>query len=73
MAMMDIPAQVLQQTCDYIAQPPTYIINLSFRCGVFHKPMKAKAISIYKCGSKTEMNYYRLISALPSVNHTSLM
>ena len=52
----DIPANLLKQTSDYVLRPLTHIINLTFCCGIFTDKLKiAKAISIFKSGSKENL------------------
>ena len=49
-----------------LAQPFTYICNLSFAIGIFLDAMKiAKIIPIHKTEAKVEFNNYRPISLLP--------
>ena len=60
-----ITTKILKETHIYICQPLSYIVNLSFRQGVFPKELKlAKVIPIYKGKNCELMSNYRPISVL---------
>ena len=64
-----ISARMLRDSSDVIAPPLTYLINMSFRTGVFPDMWKcAKVMALFKKGDKHDRDNYRPISILPSVS-----
>jgi len=62
----NVPAQLLKDAADVIANPLAYIFNQSLSLGVFPEMMKvAKVTPIYKKGQKNVPGNYRPISVLP--------
>jgi len=66
MGLDEIPAKLVVASASYIAQPFTYIINLSIQNGIVPKLMKnAKVTPVYKNkGSRLDSSNYRPISIL---------
>lgn len=61
----DISPKVLKHTADLISTPLMYIINLTFKTGIFPDKLKvAKVIPLFKSGCRQEINNYRPISLL---------
>nr|CAI5854973.1 unnamed protein product [Callosobruchus analis] len=57
------------QTAHIIAEPLTYIINLSFYTGVFPKELKTAYLKpVYKKGSLQEFKNYRPVSLLTNIS-----
>lgn len=60
-----IDMKIIKMTIDCIIKPFLYIVNLSFKTGVFPDKMKmAKVIPFFKTGDKHNFNNYRPISLL---------
>ncbi len=60
-----IDMTLLKKVIDSIANPLTYICNLSFTTGIFpHKMKTAKVIPLYKAGDKHQFTNYRPVSLL---------
>ena len=65
----NIPPGLLKDASYFIAEPLTYLINLSMSTGLFPSEWKqAKVIPIFKSGSNTSMDNYRPISILSVVS-----
>lgn len=65
----EITNDVLKHICNYIVDPLTHILNLSFSEGVFPDELKiAKVIPIYKSGSVDDLSNYRPVSILPAIS-----
>jgi hypothetical protein len=63
----EISTIVLKSCCPFISSPLTYICNTSLSTGVFPDRLKYAIIkSLYKGGSKQDVNNYRPISVLTS-------
>ena len=61
-----ITMKIVKHVITSIAQPFTYICNMSFTTGVFPDKMKiAKVVPLYKSGDRHMCNNYRPISLLP--------
>ena len=64
-----ISARLLRDSSDVIAPPLTYLINMSFRTGVFPDMWEcAKVMALFKKGDKHDRDNYRPISILPTVS-----
>ena len=62
------------QTLHYIIKRLTYIVNLSFKIGIFSGKMRqAQIIPIYKKGEKIELFDYRPISLLPQIRRVGII
>jgi hypothetical protein len=61
-----IPSNIIKLSSDFIMQPLHFLINESFRLGVFPSPLKvSKVIPLYKNkGARHDINSYRPISLL---------
>ena len=56
---------ILKRSIDIISKPLTYLVNLSFKTGVFPEDLKiAKVIAIHKSGDKDDIKNKRPISIL---------
>ena len=65
----NISAKYLKMAAPAISQHLTKILNLSIKTGTFPDSLKkAKVTPIYKKGSKTDVNNFRPISVLPTLN-----
>lgn len=65
----DLPPGMLKDAAIYIAEPLTYIINLSLTTGMIPTSWKeAKVLPVFKSGSSLVMDNYRPISVLPAVS-----
>ena len=59
------PKQMKTITC-YIAEPLTYLCNISLTKGIFPQKLKrANVIPVYKSGNQMSVNNYRPVSVLP--------
>ena len=62
----DLPPGLFKDTANVIAEPLTYIINLSLNTGIIPTDWKkGKIIPIYKSGSAKDIDNYRPITILP--------
>lgn len=60
-----IPCSLIKYATDYLVQPMTYLVNLSFREGTFPNTLKKSlVVPIHKRGDKHLMSNYRGISLL---------
>ena len=67
----DLPPGMLKDAAIYIAEPLTYIINLSLTAEMIPSSWKeAKVLPVFKSGSYSVMENYRPISVLPVVSKT---
>ena len=65
----DITPSMLKHVNEYIAEPLTYICNLSFSNGLFPSKLKiAKVVPIYKKGDRALFSNYRPVSVLPAIS-----
>jgi len=64
----NIPPRLLKAAADTIAPSLTYIFNLSLSKGIFPQDHKvAKVTTLFKSGTRDQVENYRLISVLPIV------
>ena len=65
----DIPPSMIKDAALFIAEPLSYIINLSLSSGSYPIQWKnAKIIPVHKSGSASELDNYRPISILPAIS-----
>ena len=65
----DFPPGLLKDAASLIAQPLTYVINMSLSEGVIPTEWKAaKVTPLHKSGPRTELENYRPISVLPALS-----
>ena len=65
----NISNKLMISIIDYISEPVSYLVNLSFANGIVPTNMKvAKIIPIYKAGEVSSINNYRPISLLPTLS-----
>ena len=63
----EVSPKLVKSTHLHIAEPLSYIANISFQKGTFPKDMKiAKVIPIFKNKDKQNIQNYRPISLLPA-------
>lgn len=63
----ELPPVLIRQCADELTEPFCYLINQSFREGVFPDLLKVSIIKpIHKKNTKTDINNYRPISLLPT-------
>lgn len=63
----EISAKMIKDNSNSIAAPLTYIVNLSFKTGIFPDDLKrAKVIPIFKSKNNATFENYRPISLLPT-------
>ena len=62
----DIPLSLLKDATSCLAEPLTYLINMSLRTGQIPNEWKqAKVLPLFKSGNATELDNYRPISIFP--------
>ena len=62
----DIPPSLLKDAASCLAEPLTYVINMSLRTGQVPNQWKqAKVLPLFKSGNAIELDNYRPISILP--------
>ena len=65
----NLPANLLKYSSKAIAEPLTFIINLSLGTGVVPNDWKvARVLPLYKSGSRSSLDNYRPISILPVIS-----
>ena len=65
----NIPPSLLKDCADSIAPSLTYLINLSFKNGVFPTDWKlTKVVPVYKSSALNNMENYRPISVIPAIS-----
>ena len=63
----DITSDVIKSSCINIRNPLLYIINLSFKTGIFPSELKvARVVPLFKSGNSTLFSNYRPVSVLPA-------
>ena len=61
----ELPTFVAKKCVDCFIEPLTYLINTSFKEGIFPKELKlARVVPIFKAGDQTHLTNYRPISIL---------
>ena len=57
---------IIQSSINTIIKPLTYIVNLSFNCGIFPDHLKiSRIVPLFKSGDKSIFSNYRPVSILP--------
>ena len=63
----DFTSDVIKKSCFSIKHPLHYIINLSFKTGIFPLELKiARVVPLFKSGNSTLFSNYRPVSVLPA-------
>ena len=63
----DVTSNVIKKSCLNIRHPLLYIINLSFKTGLFPSELKvARVVPLFKSGNSTLFSNYRPVSILPA-------
>ena len=62
----NLPPGMLKDSARFIAGPLTYLINLSIQTAIIPEDFKYAIVSpVFKSGSKSDLDNYRLVSVLP--------
>ena len=62
----NLPPGMLKDSARFIAGPLTYLINLSIQTSIVPEDFKYAIVSpVFKSGSKSDLDNYRLVSVLP--------
>ena len=65
----EISCRLLKEAAQIVTPSLTFIINLSFKCGIFPIEWKAaKVLPVYKEGAQSNPDNYRPISVLPVIS-----